>query len=459
MLAGEEAWVVGGAVRDELLGQAGRRPRRRLRTSPSVPRGRYVAARSGERGLPALGRHGGWRVVARRGAGRSTSRPLQGGSIEADLAARDFTVNAIAVPLAGGEPVDPFGGRADLERQAAPAGVAGASSTTTRCGCCAPCASRTSSAFRLDPDASGSSASEAGLVGRPAGERILDELAPPLGRRLRAARRARPARAARRRGRPAAARVRLALVPARGRVRAGRSGGLPVSGELRRFAPHARAPSRRPTARRGRSTASAARPSRGRSRRSPSPAPSELADGGRARRGAASPPEPLLRGDELGIAAGAGGRAACSSSSPRSARQAPSRPERRRWSLSGDRWSRTAAQLAELEESRRGGADRARPALRPAGGRRARARRRHRNGGARVRALAARREVVGRRPLARAPRGGARGGPGPFPNVTFVEGDATGLDLESGIVRPRRLRADAPSRPPARSWWSPSSPG
>jgi hypothetical protein len=41
--------------------------------------------------------------------------PIHGSSIEADLATRDFTINAIAVPLAGGEPVDPHGGRADLE--------------------------------------------------------------------------------------------------------------------------------------------------------------------------------------------------------------------------------------------------------------------------------------------------------------------------------------------------------
>ncbi|MGZ8852511.1 MAG: hypothetical protein ACXW2X_03880, partial [Thermoanaerobaculia bacterium] len=36
--------------------------------------------------------------------------------IAADLARRDFTVNAMAVPLGGGEILDPHGGRADLER-------------------------------------------------------------------------------------------------------------------------------------------------------------------------------------------------------------------------------------------------------------------------------------------------------------------------------------------------------
>lgn len=39
---------------------------------------------------------------------------LWGGSIEKDLARRDFTANAIALPLPRGGPVDPFGGAADL---------------------------------------------------------------------------------------------------------------------------------------------------------------------------------------------------------------------------------------------------------------------------------------------------------------------------------------------------------
>ena len=41
--------------------------------------------------------------------------PLRGGSIEADLALRDFTINAMAWPLTGGELIDPHGGVADLE--------------------------------------------------------------------------------------------------------------------------------------------------------------------------------------------------------------------------------------------------------------------------------------------------------------------------------------------------------
>ena len=48
---------------------------------------------------------------------------LRAETIERDLEARDFTVNAIAVPLSGGEPIDPSGGLADAE-SAAPARLA-----------------------------------------------------------------------------------------------------------------------------------------------------------------------------------------------------------------------------------------------------------------------------------------------------------------------------------------------
>ena len=60
---------------------------------------------------------GHWRVVARNGGWQVDIAPLQGESIETDLAQRDLTVNAIAEPLAGGELVDPFGGAGDVERR------------------------------------------------------------------------------------------------------------------------------------------------------------------------------------------------------------------------------------------------------------------------------------------------------------------------------------------------------
>jgi poly(A) polymerase len=58
---------------------------------------------------------GAWRAADRDGGFVCDLSPLQGGDIEADLALRDFTVNAMAVPAAGGELLDPLGGRHDAE--------------------------------------------------------------------------------------------------------------------------------------------------------------------------------------------------------------------------------------------------------------------------------------------------------------------------------------------------------
>jgi poly(A) polymerase len=53
-------------------------------------------------------------VVARDNSWQVDVEPLRGQTLQDDLALRDFTVNAIAQPLAGGAPIDPLGGGADL---------------------------------------------------------------------------------------------------------------------------------------------------------------------------------------------------------------------------------------------------------------------------------------------------------------------------------------------------------
>jgi hypothetical protein len=114
LLAGEQAWFVGGAVRDELLG----REIVDVDVVCDSPQqaARSYARRSGGSPFPLSEEHGAWRV-ALTDARTVDFVPLQGGSIAADLATRDFTLNAIAVPVGGGEPVDPFGGRRDLEQR------------------------------------------------------------------------------------------------------------------------------------------------------------------------------------------------------------------------------------------------------------------------------------------------------------------------------------------------------
>jgi tRNA nucleotidyltransferase/poly(A) polymerase len=171
LLAGEEAWVVGGAVRDELLG----RPVLDLDIACRDPRGAAVAyaRRSGGAPFPLSERHGAWRV-ALDDERTVDFTPLRG-TIGDDLATRDFTFNAIAVPLAGGEAVDPFGGRDDLERKRVrhvsstafeddPLRLLRAARFVDQFG------------FELDDETAALVRERAELVGRPAGERILAEL-------------------------------------------------------------------------------------------------------------------------------------------------------------------------------------------------------------------------------------------------------------------------------------------
>jgi tRNA nucleotidyltransferase/poly(A) polymerase len=111
VLTGEDAWFVGGAVRDELLG----RPVMDVDVICREPQAaaRAYARRSGGAPFPLSEKHASWRVVLP--TGRTVDFTPVHGTLEADLARRDFTINAIAVPVAGGQPVDPSGGREDLQ--------------------------------------------------------------------------------------------------------------------------------------------------------------------------------------------------------------------------------------------------------------------------------------------------------------------------------------------------------
>jgi poly(A) polymerase len=114
-LADRPAWLVGGAVRDRLLGRATDRPDLDLAVGGDVEAAaRALALAARATAFPLSEEFGAWRVVARRDGWQADLAPLHGAGIEEDLAQRDFTVNAIAEPLAGGEPIDPTGGRADL---------------------------------------------------------------------------------------------------------------------------------------------------------------------------------------------------------------------------------------------------------------------------------------------------------------------------------------------------------
>jgi poly(A) polymerase len=112
-LAGEPAWLVGGAVRDRLLGRETNDFDVAVAGDPADAAGR-VARAAGGTPFRLSGEFGAWRVVGRDQAWNVDVVALRDGDIAGDLAARDFTINAMAEPLGGGELLDPHAGRADL---------------------------------------------------------------------------------------------------------------------------------------------------------------------------------------------------------------------------------------------------------------------------------------------------------------------------------------------------------
>jgi tRNA nucleotidyltransferase/poly(A) polymerase len=105
------AYVVGGAIRDLTLGT----PPADVDVACLDP---LACARALRRKVIRLGREehlSAYRVVD--GPHVYDFAALLGGSIDADLARRDFTINAMAVDLESGELLDPHQGRADLGRR------------------------------------------------------------------------------------------------------------------------------------------------------------------------------------------------------------------------------------------------------------------------------------------------------------------------------------------------------
>jgi hypothetical protein len=298
-VGGAEAYVVGGAVRDELLGRpvldvdvACRRPEDAARAYRDASGGAFFLLSE---------RHRAWRVALRDG--RTVDFTELRGSIEDDLAGRDFTINALAAPLAGGDPIDPFGGRADLAAKRLrvvsesvfaddPLRLLRAVRLEDELG------------VRLDPRSEVLVRQHSGLAARPAGERIVAELLrlsragylrlDELG--LLAALGGSAERVARL---PADLSPELLLAASLGREALR----LPVSNHLRRFV-RKLCCAKRPT--------DASPREIHRFRRATEPwalealaylGAGELAPAVEEAR-AADPPEPLLRGDELGIPAG-----------------------------------------------------------------------------------------------------------------------------------------------------------
>jgi len=120
---GHEAWLVGGCVRDSLLGQQPHDWDIATAASPN----QVQAALAGWQLVDTGSQHGTWTLVLDGQAIQITSFRADGAyldnrhpasvefgrSLADDLARRDFTINAIAYHPARGY-VDPYGGQADL---------------------------------------------------------------------------------------------------------------------------------------------------------------------------------------------------------------------------------------------------------------------------------------------------------------------------------------------------------
>jgi tRNA nucleotidyltransferase (CCA-adding enzyme) len=121
-----ELVVVGGAVRDELLGRPHADWDLATRLLPQAVMERARAA--GLKVIPTGLQHGTVTVILEDRPvevttfrsdgdyldGRRPETVRLGVDLAEDLSRRDFTINAMALPVGGGDLVDPFGGRADL---------------------------------------------------------------------------------------------------------------------------------------------------------------------------------------------------------------------------------------------------------------------------------------------------------------------------------------------------------
>ena len=110
----EDVWIVGGAVRDAVLGGEVRDLDLAVAGDPK-PIADVIAAELGDHAFELSAEFRTWRVVSHRHGWQVDLTALRGGSIEADLGERDFTIGAVAVPLGEGEAIDPYSGLSDLD--------------------------------------------------------------------------------------------------------------------------------------------------------------------------------------------------------------------------------------------------------------------------------------------------------------------------------------------------------
>jgi tRNA nucleotidyltransferase/poly(A) polymerase len=170
-----DGWVVGGGLRDAMLGRPVADVDLAVRGDPAaVARTLARAHRAGRFRLSHA--FGAWRVHGGSLPFTVDVVAVQGSSIEDDLTRRDFTVNAMALPVAGGGLVDPHGGLRDLERRTLrlvrPSALRDDPVRLVRLARLA-----VQLGFDADPRARAQARADAGELARPAPERVMGEIA------------------------------------------------------------------------------------------------------------------------------------------------------------------------------------------------------------------------------------------------------------------------------------------
>jgi putative nucleotidyltransferase with HDIG domain len=179
LAGGEDVWIVGGAVRDAALGRAVADLDLALTGDPAAA-AKAIAREGGGHSFELSAEFATWRAVAADGSWQVDLTALRGETIEADLAERDFTIGAVAVPLGGGKPVDPHGGLADLDRRLLRAvGEHSFSADPLRLLRAARLAAGLG--LEVDPGTVALARAEAARAAEPAGERQLVELRQLVG--------------------------------------------------------------------------------------------------------------------------------------------------------------------------------------------------------------------------------------------------------------------------------------
>jgi putative nucleotidyltransferase with HDIG domain len=175
----EGVWIAGGAVRDAALGREVDDLDLALAGDPAAA-AKAIAREGGGHSFELSAEYATWRAVAADGSWQVDLTALRGETIEADLSERDFTIGAVALPLGGGEPVDPFGGLPDLEgRLLRVVGERSFASDPLRLLRAARLAAALG--LEVDPATVSLARSEASRAAEPAGERQLAELRRLIG--------------------------------------------------------------------------------------------------------------------------------------------------------------------------------------------------------------------------------------------------------------------------------------